>query len=252
VSKIVGGVQTEVNEYPWQVGITSGSGRSPFCGGSLVSDQAVLTAAHCTQGRSASNTWVLLGEHSLSTNDGQQYVSVCGIKNHPNYNSNTVDNDFAVLILCNKVQFRKEVSTVCLPNNAGQGTSYEGVTATVSGWGTLSQGGSSPNVLMEVDVQTMSNSACTSTSTAYSASDITSSMLCASNPGKDSCQGDSGGPLVTQQGETRGPSFFQIGVVSWGYGCAQSNAPGVYARVTNQLGWINSQIVGQKCPAVAV
>merc|ERR1712226_908551 len=92
-------------------------------------------------------------------------------------------------------------------------TSYENLDAVVSGWGTLSSGGSTSSVLREVIVRTMSNSQCTR-NTAYGSGDITSRMLCASNPGKDACQGDSGGPLVTETG-----SFYTlIGVVSWGQG----------------------------------
>ena len=95
----------------------------------------------------------------------------------------------------------------------------------------------------QVDVNTMPNAQCTS-GTAYRAGDITAAMICAANPGKDSCQGDSGGPLVTREG-----NFYSlIGVVSWGYGCAQADAPGVYARVTNQLLWINNYVGGTVCP----
>ena len=89
----------------------------------------------------------------------------------------------------------------------------------------------------------MSNGQCM-TNTAYGRGDITAQMICAADSNKDSCQGDSGGPMVTNEGN----HFSIIGVVSWGYGCAQANAPGVYARVTNQLGWIQSKISGTTCP----
>merc|ERR1712200_104021 len=125
------------------------------------------------------------------------------------------------------------------------GAEYEGVDAIVSGWGTTSSGGWQPDKLMEVGVKTMSNAQCTASNTAYTPGQITERMICASNPGKDSCQGDSGGPLVTETG-----SFYTlIGVVSWGQGCAQSNAPGVYARVTSQLSWVKSRITGTTCSA---
>jgi len=235
VSKIVGGVATEAHEYPWQVGL-SGGGSVPFCGGSLISNKHILTAAHCTQG--GGDMYVLLGDHSLSASE-ELKVKVCNIKDHPNYNSKNLNNDFSVLTLCDTVEFTDKISPVCLPSSQGQGTQYEGVDAVVSGWGTLSSGGPRPNTLMEVMVKTMSNSQCCAADKAYSCSDITDPMLCASNPGKDSCQGDSGGPLVTKGTDGR---YTLIGVVSWGNGCAQADAPGVYARVTNKLDWIKTGI----------
>lgn len=239
VQKIVGGVQTEENEYPWQVGLirTSGS-RSPFCGGSLISSKEVLTAAHCTANGGAN--YVLLGEHNLNINDGERVVRVCSVLQHSSYNSGTVDYDFAVLRLCDEVTFQTDIQPACLPSSSSN--NYDNRDAVVSGWGTLSSGGSTASIPREVTVRTMTNSACSS-GTAYSSSDITGRMLCASNPGKDACQGDSGGPLVTAEGS----GFTLIGVVSWGQGCAQSNAPGVYSRVTDQLSWVTSRITGTTC-----
>merc|ERR1712024_380179 len=115
------------------------------------------------------------------------------------------------------VSFSSSVSPACLPGSTSQ--DYAGQEAIVSGWGTLSSGGNQPTVLHDVTVTVQANSDCND---AYGNS-ITSNMICAAAPGKDSCQGDSGGPLVTDG--------VVIGVVSWGYGCAQPNAPGVYARV---------------------
>merc|ERR1712071_14535 len=242
IQKIVGGVETEENEYPWQVGIISSSSASrPFCGGTLISSREVLTAAHCTVGGTAN--YVLLGEHDVTKDDGEKRVRVCSRDDHPSYNAGTTNNDFSVLHLCESVAFQSDIRPACLPSSSG--INYDNREAVVSGWGTLSSGATStPSKLMEVTVQTMTNSQCTTGSNIYSSSQITSKMLCAANPGKDSCQGDSGGPLVTK--ETSG-YFTLIGVVSWGYGCAQSNAPGVYARVTSELSWIKGKITGAVC-----
>jgi len=245
VSKIVGGTITEKNEYPWQVGLTSRTGNKPYCGGSLISNKEVLTAAHCTANSRASDIFVLLGEHDVTSPDGELKVAVCKVTNNPSYRSRTTDFDFAVLTLCDPVTFTRTVSPVCLPSTAGQGVEYEGVDAIVSGWGTTSSGGWQPDKLMEVGVKTMSNAQCTASNTAYTPGQITERMICASNPGKDSCQGDSGGPLITKSGV----SNYLIGVVSWGNGCAEENAPGVYSRVTNQLAWIQSNMAGATCPS---
>jgi len=239
----VGGHATQSNEYPWQVGLLSSRFSSrPFCGGTLLSDKDVLTARHCTD--DATVAYVTLGDHDVSKNDGEKKVKVCGITNHPNYNSQTVDYDFAILRLCETVSFTTDIRPACLP--ASSSTNYDSRQAVVSGWGTLSSGGSVPNVLHEVAVSTMSNTKCRGGSTDYNSADITSRMICAGAGGKDACQGDSGGPLVTKES---GGYYTVIGVVSWGFGCADARAPGVYSRVTNQLSWIKSSMRGSTCPA---
>jgi len=183
----------------------------------------------------------VVGEHDVTKSDGEQKISPSQWINHPGYNSNSQDQDFAIIRLSQDVTFSNTVMPVCMPDTS---KNYDNVPATVTGWGTLSSGGSQPSVLYEVDVNTQRNAECTNSATAYSSSDITSNMICASNPGKDSCQGDSGGPLVTLENNRY---YSLIGVVSWGYGCAQSNAPGVYSRVTQQMGWINSNTQGTTC-----
>lgn len=242
-NKIVGGSDTTKNEYPWQVGLLqSSSPGSPFCGGTLISSKEVLTAAHCTVEGGAN--YVVLGEHNVQdSSDGQKIVRVCGKKEHGSYNSNTQDNDFAILTLCEDVTFTTAINPACLPPDSSN--NYANKAAVVSGWGTLQSGGSQPSVLQDVTVTTMTNSKCKGSSTAYSSSDITSNMICAADSGKDSCQGDSGGPLITKTGDY----YVLIGVVSWGFGCAQANAPGVYSRVTSQLSWIKGEITGTSCAA---
>merc|ERR1712126_69134 len=229
-TRIVGGQETEVNEYPWQVGLVSGSGTRPWCGGSLISNQHVLTAAHCTAGGSTSSIRVLVGEHDTSDSDAN-IVTISAINDHPNYNSGTLDNDYSILTLSSPVTFSTNVAPVCLP--AATSNLYVGSVATVTGWGTTSSGGSQPDVLQEVDVTVISNSQCEGN---YGSSSITSAMVCAADTGKDSCQGDSGGPMVTPENGR----YAQIGVVSWGYGCASPDYPGVYARVTSVKSWIQT------------
>merc|ERR1712168_967172 len=256
-TKIVGGVNTEVNEYPWQAGLVSKGGSFVWCGGSLVNSRWVLTAAHCTVGDSPSAIQVLLGEHDYSVDHEADHIraDVSSIEDHPDYNSNTLDNDFSMLKLAVAVDYgsHPHIRPICLP--AIDTLTYNGDTATVTGWGTTSSGGSLSSTLREVDVTVMSNSNCRN-DYGYWSSEITSSMLCANvvGGGKDSCQGDSGGPLVTASGGNgvvAGQNYVQIGVVSWGIGCADANYPGVYARVTSQLSWIQENIdkAGSTCPA---
>ena len=173
-----------------QVGLVSTNGRTPWCGGTLISSTHVLTAAHCTQ-TDASRIRVILGEHNIADSDFNR-VDVAEIINHPNYNPQTTDNDYAILRLANPVTFTNEVSPACLP--ADLSNTFAGVLATVTGWGTLSSGGSQPTVLQEVDVTVTTNAVCNN---AYGS--ITANMICAADSGKDSCQGDSGGPMIAPE-----------------------------------------------------
>jgi len=239
-SKIVGGQNAQKNEYPWQVGLVSKNRRTPFCGGSLISSRTVLTAAHCRT--SVSSFDVVVGEHNVNSNDGEQRISPSTWINHPDYNDRTVNNDFAIIHLSRDVTFSDAMFPVCLPKSSS--SNFDNKDAIVTGWGTLYSNGPQPSILNEVATTIISNTACTASDTAYSTSDITEFMMCATRPNKDSCQGDSGGPLVSKEDG----AYSLAGVVSWGFGCAQDDAPGVYARVTSQLSWIQSNMQGDTCP----
>ncbi|ROT77360.1 putative trypsin-1 [Penaeus vannamei] len=193
-SRIVGGVTTGVNEWPWQAALMYGS--QQFCGGSLINDRYVLTAAHCTESMRASDLTIRLAEHRLSTSSETSVVSrsVSQIIEHPDYQPGNEINDIALIKLSSPVQVSDTVLPVCMPP---PNPTYAGKTATVTGWGTTSSGGSSSDTLREVDVTVVSNTACQSNS--YGSA-IKDTMLCAGSTGKDSCQGDSGGPLVFKDG----------------------------------------------------
>lgn len=146
---------------------------------------------------------------------GGQIVGVSKINQHPDYKDSTMDYDISVLVL---------KSALTLGSSIFLATSLvsPGATALVTGWGATSEGGSSSDNLMALYVPIVSNADCKS---AYGQGAITARMICAgyTQGGKDACQGDSGGPMIVA-GEL-------VGVVSWGYGCARPNYPGVYANV---------------------
>ena len=139
------------------MGLVSSSGKTPWCGGSLISDRHVLTAAHCTYGGSTSSIRVLLGEHD-TTDSVADIRTISAITDHPNYNDGTLENDYSILTLSNPVTFNKQMAPVCLP--ADTSVLYTNKMATVTGWGTTSSGGSLSPRLLEVNVNVTSNADC--------------------------------------------------------------------------------------------
>jgi len=231
-----------VNEYPWQVAMYYG--RSFICGGSVISDRWVLTAAHCVQKGSARNYKLRLGEHHRHESDETESITVevKRIVSHKSYDSDTLNNDYALMELKEAIDFSEypHIRPICLPSSSAG--DFDNSNATVTGWGTTGSNKPLSSVLLEVDVKVLSVDECKN-DYGYKETQITEEMLCAAvkKGGKDSCQGDSGGPLITSSGGdgvTAGQNYHQIGVVSWGRGCALAKYPGVYARVTKGLTWI--------------
>ncbi|MFT7585207.1 MAG: hypothetical protein ACI9EW_001630 [Cellvibrionaceae bacterium] len=234
-TRIVGGTVADDNEYPWQAALVS-SGQ--FCGGSLIATDWVLSAAHCFYNQSGSqvtfpsNFDIFLGVNDLS--DGVRR-DVAQVVIHPNYDPGTQENDIALIRLVSAATLSCEVNTIRHAAPADNAKFAAGQTATVTGWGTLTSGGQSPNNLREVSLPIITNAVCSE-----SYGNIPSSMLCAglAAGGKDSCQGDSGGPLVVADGN----DFIQAGVVSWGIGCAEAGNYGVYTRVSHYKSWIDGYL----------
>jgi len=238
--RIVGGNETEKNEFPWQVMLWMSSVPVPYCGGSILSKKTILTAAHCVATWGVENITVVVGEHDWTVDDGEKRMNVCDKVIHPNYGSrSTWDYDFAILTLCENITFTNYTTPVCPPSHPE--SDYADVSAMIMGWGGLYEGGPGPDELMEAEVTTITNKQC---SAAYLPGNITDSMICAGAQGKDTCQGDSGGPLVTDEGGY----YSQIGVVSWGKGCARPDYPGVYSRITSAAKFIQDNIEGATCP----
>ncbi|XP_034650357.1 trypsin alpha-like [Drosophila subobscura] len=220
--RIVGGSATTIGSFPWQISLQRSGSHS--CGGSIYSANIIVTAAHCLQSVSTSVLQVRAGSSYWSS--GGTVAKVSSFKNHEGYNANTMVNDIAVVRLSSSLGFSSNIKTISLASSAPG----NGAAASVSGWGTQSSGSSSiPSQLQYVNVNIVSQSACASSTYSYG-SQIKASMICAAASGKDACQGDSGGPLVS--------GGVLVGVVSWGYGCAQSNYPGVYADVAALRSWV--------------
>ncbi len=193
-NRIVGGEQASKGQFPWQAALVSVGGKQPWCGGSLLSENWVVTAAHCTFDENSNNPSleVLLGAHNWKRNRPRaQRRKAIQIINHPDYNPNTLENDISLIKLDSPVNCKKRVSGVCLATSQP----LAGTNVTVSGWGTLKSGGSQPKKLMHVTVPVVGHSQCNNW---YGGQIDEPSMICAGlkEGGKDSCQGDSGGSCL--------------------------------------------------------
>ncbi|XP_045136079.1 serine protease 30-like [Portunus trituberculatus] len=237
-ARIVGGEEVDPpNNYPWHVGIKFLGNSNYWCGGSIINDQYVLTAAHCVDDITSIEGLVVgVADHNMASTDEDipdvtRLVAVQEIIVHPDYNSATIDSDIALLRLSETLDVYQgdQIRPVCLP--ADDSSTYAGEMATATGWGTLESGGSQSSVLQEVTMPILEPS-CPGMPSSY----ITENMLCAGleEGGKDTCQGDSGGPLV----QNYFSKYVQVGITSWGFGCADAGSPGVYTRVSKFLDWI--------------
>ena len=235
---IVGGQEATPGAYPWQVSLRGCRSCRHFCGGSIISDEWIVTAAHCVSANE--DYWIAVGEHELYS-DGTKLIKTSETIPHERYNRPTqINNDIALLRLSEKLTFTDQIQPICVHNSDTMALNDDGDNVMVTGWGTLSEGGSISDTLQEITVPLVSNAECNDP---YGG-DITQQMMCAGLPegGKDACQGDSGGPLVFKH--TTG-QWTLAGVVSWGYGCAREGIPGVYARVGEFTDWIadNSGVI---------
>ncbi|XP_063702311.1 trypsin-2-like [Culicoides brevitarsis] len=222
--RIVGGVISDIKDFPYQVSIQYRSNH--HCGGAIISNKWILSAAHCFPSIKPKDIKVRIGS-SFHRKDGK-IIDVVKIINHHYYSKSTNKYDFALLELAEPLEFNESVQSISLPAK-GEETPV-GTKCVVSGWGSTQSLIQSNKQLRSVVVPIVDHDDCV---WAYqNFNKITDDMICAgyTDGGKDACQGDSGGPLVHNNK--------LVGVVSFGIGCADGDYPGVYGNVAYVRDWI--------------
>ncbi|XP_053692969.1 proclotting enzyme-like [Sabethes cyaneus] len=232
IPKIAGGRPAEPDEWPWMAALIPNNGQQSFCGGVLITDRHVMTAAHCVLNLKITQFLVRLGEYDFTqyNETRSRDFRVTEIRSHVDFDPVTYENDIAVLKLFRPSFFNSYIWPICMPPLDDSWVSYRAI---VVGWGTQFFGGPHSKVLMEVDLPIWSNNECQE----VYINRIFETSLCAGNyeGGKDSCQGDSGGPLMVQLPNKR---WVSVGIVSWGIRCGEANHPGIYTRVSSYVRWV--------------
>nr|QHB21574.1 venom S1 protease 3 [Platymeris rhadamanthus] len=238
-SRIVGGREAGLHEYPFPVLIMFASNRFPFCGGSIITERHILTAAHCTDPFRDRVLAVAVGEHDVRTSKETKATKIHIVKKiyqHEGYDDSGNVNDIAILEVDPKIEFNDKVGPVCIPT-AQQNHADQYVK--VMGWGLTkdkSERGQASPVLRKVNLRVIHPDVC---KTIYRINTSKLTQICTYNNLKDSCQGDSGGPLVRLNPETN--MYEQVALVSYGRKCGSTD-PAVNTDVAAFLPWIKKQI----------
>ncbi|KAM7321410.1 serine protease 55 [Alexandromys fortis] len=238
-SRIIGGQEAEVGEFPWQVSIQEK--RHHFCGGSILSEWWIITVAHCFYDDEISprELTVNVGTNDLAASPVE--IQVANIIRHKNFKRINMDNDIALLLLVSPIHFNDLTVPICLPLHPAPSSWHE---CWVAGWGVINSADklSMTTDLMKVPMRIMDWKECTKVFPV-----LTNNMLCAAydNESYDACQGDSGGPLVCNA--EPGSKWYQVGIISWGRSCGQKGSPGIYTVLSNYTQWIEkiAQIEGK-------
>ena len=237
--RIINGLPTSPNRYPYVSSLLQTSQMKHMCGGTLIAPDIILTAGHC----SGFFDSIQVGRYDIITPQASTTFDHLLVEKHivhPGF-SNVIMNDFALA----KLYGTSSVEPVRINNR--RNLPNIGESLSVMGWGVTVEGipDTASDILRSINVSALSNDACNNSTGMYEgksvslAGYIVDNMLCAWNPNHDACQGDSGGPLIHTDNATQ--EDIQVGIVSWGLGCANS-FPGVYARISSEYSWIRESV----------
>lgn len=233
--RILGGKKATKGRWPWQVALVKNN--RPYCGGTILTSQFIITAAHCVR----RDIYVRAGEYDLSVKEGtEQEIKVEKVFINPGYDKDTVDSDVAILKLKTPLILSKYVSNVCLPTKKTSKSMLRvNKMGTIIGWGKRkSSANRGTKILYQANVPIVNTTVCRNVYEEYY---ISNNMICAGyrNGKIDSCAGDSGGPLLFQ----RHKRWYIQGITSFGEGCGRRGKYGIYAKVFNFVKWIRKIIL---------
>ncbi|KAM9038773.1 coagulation factor X [Sarcophilus harrisii] len=241
LTRIVGGRDCQEGECPWQA-LLIYENKEGFCGGTILNEYFVLSAAHCMY--PLKRFQVLVGERDTRKEDGNEEAhEVEKVLTHKGFVLETFDNDIALIKLKKPIRFRRNVAPACLPEKDwAEAVLMNQKAGVVSGFGRIHEKGRTSETLKMLTVPFVDRNTCKLSSTFT----VTSNMFCAGyeSISEDACEGDSGGPHVTKYKDT----YFVTGIVSWGEGCARKGKYGIYTKVTAYLGWIKRSMRTKKAP----
>ncbi|XP_003472158.1 chymotrypsinogen B-like [Cavia porcellus] len=234
LARIINGENAVPGSWPWQVSLQTNTGFH-YCGGSLICENWVVTAAHCEV---STSDVVVAGVYDLKRTDKfTQFLQIEKVFTHPSYDSNTLCNDIAVIKLATPARFTTRVSPVCLPDATDDFPAQTQCVTT--GWGQTNVfPPKTPRKLQQGVLPLVSSNACRN----YWG-DFCNKILCAGGSGVSSCMGDSGGPLVCQKGGV----WNLVGTVSGGSGDCSTSTPALYGRVTALVSWVRQTVGKYPC-----
>ncbi|KAJ7317885.1 hypothetical protein JRQ81_004047 [Phrynocephalus forsythii] len=242
-TRIIGGQDAQPGAWPWQVSLQIyrlGIGYVHVCGGSLINNKSLLTAAHCAQKRMIPDAWrAVSGLHHLSDHKKHTIKSrVKTITLHPGFSKNSFENDIALFTLSKSITYNDYVQPICLPYTSLP--LNENTNCYISGWGLKGENGSGSQVLQYGNVQYIPREICNSFGWYEGA--VSKNYLCAGyESGRvDSCEGDSGGPLMCILPNDN--KFYLVGLTSQGYGCGRPRLPGIYVHLAKYRKWIDLKL----------
>lgn len=226
-----GGAASVHGEWPWQVTLHTTQGH--LCGGSIIGNQWILTAAHCFSGIETPKTLRVYGGivNQSEINEDTTFFRVQEMIIHDQYTSAESGFDIALLKLEPAMNYTDFQRPICLPSKGDRNVVH--TECWVTGWGYTKSRDEVQSTLQKAKVPLVSNEEC---QTRYRKHKITNKVICAGykEGGKDTCKGDSGGPLSCKHNGV----WHLVGITSWGEGCGQKERPGVYTNVAKYVDWI--------------